>query len=191
MISMPPSNGSPVSRSPSLMCCAAASPRTPFFVDWCAVPDQDRPSEEWLLDQILARGGHSVYAAQKTGKSLLMLWAAAKLATGTDPVAVAYLDYEMTSDDLYERLADLGTDLTTTSSGSGMRSCRACRRSTRPTGPECFSASSTRSKRNDPTTTSRSSSTRQARAVIGDENSADTILVGSTATPASRSSNAD
>lgn len=78
-----------------------------FFVDWSTFWDRDRNAADWLYDDVLARGrGHAVYASNKTGKSLLMLWLAALMARRG--VAVVYLDYEMTDDDLYERLADMG-----------------------------------------------------------------------------------
>jgi KaiC/GvpD/RAD55 family RecA-like ATPase len=80
-----------------------------LFVDWSTFWNEDRPTAEWLIDQIIARGrGHAIYAEKKTGKSLLTVWIAAALATGDEPVTVIYLDYEMTGDDLYERLADFG-----------------------------------------------------------------------------------
>jgi hypothetical protein len=57
-----------------------------------------------------------VYARAKAGKSLLLAFVAARLATGqavlsshaSDPVPVLYLDYEMTEDDLEERLTAFG-----------------------------------------------------------------------------------
>jgi len=79
------------------------------FVDWSTFWDRDHDEAEWLYADVLARGrGHSLYASRKEGKSLLMLWIAAALAVGTDPVAVVYLDYEMTEADLFERLDAMG-----------------------------------------------------------------------------------
>lgn len=79
------------------------------FVDWLDFWSRERSDPEWLYEQVLARGrGHSFYAAQKTGKSLALLWLAATLATGDDPVTVVYVDYEMGDDDLFERLTDMG-----------------------------------------------------------------------------------
>ena len=79
------------------------------FVNWSTFWQRDRSEAEWVYQDVLARGrGHAIYAAHKSMKSLLMLWVAASLATGRDPVAVVYLDYEMGEDDLYERLEDMG-----------------------------------------------------------------------------------
>ena len=85
----------------------SALPDPEFFVDWPAFFDRNRNEADWLFDDVLARGrAHSVYANNKTGKSLLMLWVAVKMAL--QGVAVVYLDFEMTDDDLYERLVDMG-----------------------------------------------------------------------------------
>jgi hypothetical protein len=79
------------------------------FLDWSTFWDRDRLSEDWLVPDVLARGrAHALYASHKAGKSLLMLSLAATVATGPDPVVVVYLDYEMTEDDLAERLEDMG-----------------------------------------------------------------------------------
>jgi hypothetical protein len=57
-----------------------------------------------------------MYAKGGTGKSLLALWIAAGLATGTtltgpaDPTEILYLDYEMTLATVVERLEDMGYD---------------------------------------------------------------------------------
>jgi hypothetical protein len=92
---VPPPNGNVVGRS---------SP----FVEWGDFWSKDRREAEWLFEPILAFGrGHAIYAAKKTGKSLVMLWIAATL-TQRDDVVVVYLDYEMGEDDLFERLDDMG-----------------------------------------------------------------------------------
>ena len=79
------------------------------FVDWFEFWNRERSDADWLLDPILARGrGHVLDAAEKTGKSLVLLWAAASIATGVEPVVVFYLDYEMSDDDVFERLTDMG-----------------------------------------------------------------------------------
>jgi KaiC/GvpD/RAD55 family RecA-like ATPase len=81
------------------------------FVEWGAFWTRSREDADWLLEPVIARGrGHAVYAAHKVGKSLFLLWCAAKLATGAAPVVVIYLDFEMTEDDVHERLADMGYD---------------------------------------------------------------------------------
>jgi hypothetical protein len=80
-----------------------------LVIDWSTAWDHDRNQADWLHDNVLARGrGHALFAGHKLGKSLFMLWLAAKVATGTLPVAVLYLDYEMTLDDVLERLEDMG-----------------------------------------------------------------------------------
>lgn len=82
---------------------------TNTFIDWSKFWSKDRTDPEWLVEDVLARGrGHALYAPAGTKKSLFTLWMAAKTATGRQPVAVVYLDYEMTEDDLYERLKDMG-----------------------------------------------------------------------------------
>lgn len=85
----------------------ASSPLT--FVDWSTFWQHDREPADWIFPDVLARGrGHSMYAARKTGKSLFMLFVAATIVTTRPDTIVAYLDYEMTEDDLYERLVDMG-----------------------------------------------------------------------------------
>jgi hypothetical protein len=79
-----------------------------FFVDWSSFWSKDRREAEWLYDGVLAKGrGHSLYATHKTGKSLFALYLAHVLAVKLG-VVVVYLDYEMGEDDLYERLEDMG-----------------------------------------------------------------------------------
>lgn len=71
----------------------------------------------WLSEPIIAaERAHALYAGAKTGKSLLLLQVAAALATGRpfldkrahDPVGVLYADYEMTEEDLRQRLVQFG-----------------------------------------------------------------------------------
>jgi hypothetical protein len=87
---------------------APAVPETPVeFIDWTEFWSKDRSEPEWALERILARGrGHALYAKRKAGKSLLMLWCALELIKSG--ILVLYFDYEMTEDDIEERLADLG-----------------------------------------------------------------------------------
>jgi hypothetical protein len=94
----------------------AAAVASNLFINWHTFWNQDRDEREWLFEPILARGrAHAIWAQHKIGKSLVALWIAVTLATN-GPIIVIYLDYEMTEDDLYERLADMGlgpdTDLT-------------------------------------------------------------------------------
>jgi hypothetical protein len=89
---------------------AASAPTiTPTtFVDWTTFWDRERQAADWTFDDVLARGrGHALYAGHKTGKSLLMLYISALVATRPGNVVV-YLDYEMGEDDLHERLVDMG-----------------------------------------------------------------------------------
>ena len=77
------------------------------YIDWKAFWVHEEHEDPWIIEGILARGrGHSIYAKHKTGKSLLSLWMA--LAAIDQGAIVIYLDYEMTEDDLRERLEDMG-----------------------------------------------------------------------------------
>lgn len=79
----------------------------PFFLDWRAFWLRDHQQAEWVLEDVLARGrAHAIYAAHKAGKSLLLLWAILQLVRAG--IVVVYLDFEMTEDDLHERLEDMG-----------------------------------------------------------------------------------
>lgn len=74
---------------------------------------------DWLIERFWPLGAHlHIFASPKTGKSLVGLWIAANLAIGRDPFTwdpiqqriVAYLDNEMTEQDVQERLNDMGFD---------------------------------------------------------------------------------
>ena len=81
----------------------------PFFLDWPAFWSRERSEAEWVYPDVLARGrGHALYAPHKDGKSLLMLYIAARLAAGKERFAVVYLDYEQTLEDVQDRLEDMG-----------------------------------------------------------------------------------
>jgi hypothetical protein len=85
----------------------SAAPET-VFVDWQAFWDRDRRESDWLVDDVLARGrGHAMYAQKKVGKSEFTLWTALQ-AIKQPGVVVAYWDYEMGEDDLYDRLDEMG-----------------------------------------------------------------------------------
>jgi hypothetical protein len=87
----------------------APTPNAGPFIDWSTFWDRDYNAAEWIYPDVLARGrGHALYATHKTGKSLLMLYVAAQIATGDDPAVVIYLDYEMTEADLFDRLDNMG-----------------------------------------------------------------------------------
>lgn len=84
------------------------APAVDPFIDWSTFWAKDRRDADWLFEPILAFGrSHAFAAKHKTGKSLLLLWMAAQL-TQRPNVVVAYFDYEMGEDDLYERLGDMG-----------------------------------------------------------------------------------
>jgi len=79
------------------------------FIDWPAFWLADHAEEEWVYQDVLAKGrGHAIYAMHKAGKSLLTLYVAAHIATTGKDAAVVYLDYEMTESDLRDRLDDMG-----------------------------------------------------------------------------------
>lgn len=87
-------------------------------IDWTAFWAKER-GEDWLAEPFLGRGrSHAIFAGAKVGKTDLILYVVACLATGKvpfsrtgerrDPVHVLYLDWEMGEDDLSDRLMDLG-----------------------------------------------------------------------------------
>ena len=79
------------------------------FIEWSDFWDRDPCDAEWVWEDVLARGrGHALYSLHKEGKSLLMLYMAAALATSSGPYVAVYLDWEQTPDDLYERLENMG-----------------------------------------------------------------------------------
>lgn len=78
-----------------------------LFVDWTDFWLKDRSAPEWLFEDVLARGrGHSIYAKHGTGKSLFALWISMELVKSGH--VVIYADYEMGADDLFDRLSDMG-----------------------------------------------------------------------------------
>jgi AAA domain len=92
------------------------APDDPIFIHWPELWNGE-DHQEWLYENVFALGrGHAIYATHKQGKSLFVLWVCVQLATTRTDVDVIYLDYEMTRDDLRERLEDMGygpnTDLT-------------------------------------------------------------------------------
>jgi hypothetical protein len=87
------------------------------LVNWEKLWTDDRPDQEWIAEPILpAKRSVSIYAPAKAGKSTITLAIVAAVATGgyvlghhkATPTDVLYLDYEMTEDDLIERLSGLG-----------------------------------------------------------------------------------
>jgi KaiC/GvpD/RAD55 family RecA-like ATPase len=88
-----------------------------MLLDWTEFWQADHVTEDWLIEPLLPAGrAVSVYAPAKTGKSLIVLSAIAAACTGRSvwglspqpPVRILYLDYEMTPNDLRERLELLG-----------------------------------------------------------------------------------
>lgn len=88
-----------------------------MLVDWSTFWLKDATEAQWLAEPIFAQGrAHAIYAPGGTGKSLFSLWLAAALATGKQGLddyplqrrRVLYLDYEMTHEDLMERLSAMG-----------------------------------------------------------------------------------
>src|SRR5262249_22488756 len=74
-------------------------------VDWKTFWARDHCEEQWFAWPLLAKGrGHALYAPAKAGKSSVLLYVAAAIATGRPlfgrPVQparrVLYVDYEMT-----------------------------------------------------------------------------------------------
>lgn len=90
-----------------------------FFIDWHEFHKRDSSDHSWLIDRFWPWGrSMALWADAKEGKSELALWCACRLAMGLDPwssskatpVDVLYLDYEMTPDDLEDRLNDFDID---------------------------------------------------------------------------------
>lgn len=86
------------------------------LVDWVELWNEER-GDDWLVEPVLAKGRTTaIYARQKAGKSFVALEMVVALVTGSalwerpaaETVSVLYLDAEMTSDDLVERLSDMG-----------------------------------------------------------------------------------
>jgi hypothetical protein len=84
-----------------------------ILIDWDEFWSVDHNHADWLLEPLIASGrSHAMFAPGGTGKSLLALWMAVRAATGgcvftpvpVQPIDVLYLDYEMTTADLAERL---------------------------------------------------------------------------------------
>jgi hypothetical protein len=110
--------GPPMRPAPELVQPARQQPA--IFIDWTAFAAREDTDRKWLVEGFWPWGrAMALWAGAKTGKSELALWCAAKLALGehpwtgeaVEPVDVAYFDYEMTEDDLDERLAAFDIDL--------------------------------------------------------------------------------
>jgi len=90
-----------------------------IYIDWQEFAKRDTTPRRWLVEGFWPYGkAMALWASAKEGKSELVLWCVGKLAMGEDPwtgksidpVDSAYFDYEMTEDDLDERLSDFGFD---------------------------------------------------------------------------------
>jgi hypothetical protein len=95
----------------------AAQDAPAAWVDWSTFWDIDPRAEDWLIEPVIPRGRSiALYSPAKQGKSLFTLDIVVRAATGQrvldrpegDPLTVVYFDLEMTEDDLYERLEDMG-----------------------------------------------------------------------------------
>jgi hypothetical protein len=87
------------------------------LVDWPEAYGLGEDMTQWLAEPLIPDASAvAIFAKGGTGKSLLALWLAAGLATGSgltgavEAVDVLYLDYEMTIRDVVERLEDMGYD---------------------------------------------------------------------------------
>lgn len=86
------------------------------FIDWPTLADATYELD-WLVEGLWPTGKHlALFAAHKTGKSLLSLHIACSIALGVDaftgtaitPHDVLYLDKEMSETDIQERMLDMG-----------------------------------------------------------------------------------
>ena len=88
------------------------------LVDWTELWQHESATEEWVAWPLVPKGrGVALWAPAKAGKSTIVLAVVAPVAAGLPilgrpnanrPVNVLYLDYEMTLDDLRERLEEFG-----------------------------------------------------------------------------------
>jgi hypothetical protein len=90
-----------------------------MITDWPTFWARADEDAQWMMEPVIAEHrAHAIYAPGGTGKSLFSLWIAAALATGRQglnsqpctPRRVLYLDYEMTLEDVRERLENMGYD---------------------------------------------------------------------------------
>jgi hypothetical protein len=91
----------------------------PRPINWTEFMHRDDGERRWLVPGFWPWGrAMALWASAKVGKSELALWCAVKLALGEDPwsgkkiepVEVAYFDFEMTPDDLGDRLSAFDID---------------------------------------------------------------------------------
>lgn len=80
-----------------------------MLIDWPTFWSTDHTAEEWLWEPVIpARRGMVLWAKGGTGKSLVLLRMVLDLVRRG--VRVLYLDYEMTPDDLHDRLEEMGVE---------------------------------------------------------------------------------
>lgn len=89
-------------------------------IEWAEFWAKDHHTQEWAIFPLIPKGRQvAIYAPAKAGKSVVLLAAIVAAVQGRsafgsvhhapeEPVTVLYLDYEMTEDDLHERLRELG-----------------------------------------------------------------------------------
>jgi hypothetical protein len=91
-------------------------PTSGSLIDWSTVFDRSLDSD-WLLEPVIASGrGHALYAGQKAGKSLFVASVLVPAALGhpvlerrcNTPLRTLYLDFEMTREDVAERVEAMG-----------------------------------------------------------------------------------
>lgn len=84
---------------------------------WSDFWQREHNAEQWAMWPLIPAGRSiALYAPAKAGKSTVVLAGVVAAACGqavfgtwdTEPVDVLYLDYEMTENDIFERLSDLG-----------------------------------------------------------------------------------
>lgn len=95
----------------------APNPLSKYLIDWSTFWTTDHSATDWICEPLFAAGrAHALFAGAKTGKSWITLAACAAVASGKaflnqpagPPVDILYVDYEMTPDDLYDRLGQFG-----------------------------------------------------------------------------------
>lgn len=88
-----------------------------MLVDWEALYAREAGDVEWVAEPVVPAGrAGALYAPAKEGKSLLVQYMAGRVSTGWEPfsdrpiapISTLYLDYEMTEDDLLERVESMG-----------------------------------------------------------------------------------
>ncbi len=97
---------------------ALTTERGKYKVDFLALKTAEFANAQWLIEPIIPAGRSvALYAAGKTGKSLLALDLVAAAASGRPilggapletPINILYVDQEMTQPDLQERIGSLG-----------------------------------------------------------------------------------